>query len=335
MGTESLYSWGYELTQADLNSDGTVDIEIIVSPSSPEEEGEIISGTYAESSGVVTISFEDDGQTEAFPFQLSTSGDLLVRMAKEDGTDYLITTFLKEADSVTASEIAGTWILSLLELGKGVFPQWAAIDSETAVIELHEDGTGNLYFMQSTLTDPEDAQDESTFHFDWSLSGSKLTIDSANGQALGDDAPVLTIGASKEIMRMIDYEESENDSTLEIEYLIKVDLTIQPEVKHLPLFAPAVDYWGSWYGQKERVYTKEWPWVYFEHLGWMYALEGDGQFAWFNDPALDLYLGTDASVFPYFFGTSAGDVYFFDLERSTPSQRWVYGFQAQGWIWPQ
>ncbi|MCC5834634.1 MAG: hypothetical protein JJU20_07865 [Opitutales bacterium] len=335
MGTESIYSWGYELMRADLNSDGTVDVEILVSTPNPDEVGEVFSGSYAEDVGVVTFTIIEDDETEEVEFQLSSSGDLMVfRMAEEDG-DFLVNTFLKEADSVSFQDIAGTWVLSTLEFGQGNLTEWAAIDTETGLLELREDGSGSLFFMQSSLFDAEDSQHEAVVHFEWSLDGPHLTIDSANGYPLGDDAPVFTIGASKEIMRTIDYEVSGDDSILMIEYLVKVDVLIQPEVKYLPVFTPAVDYWGSWFGNKERIYTAHWPWVYFEHLGWMFAFEGDGRFAWFHDLGMAAYLGTDAAIFPFFFGSTASDVFYFDLSRSTVSSRWVYGFEEQRWIQPE
>lgn len=334
MGSESIYSWGYDLYRADLNSDGSVDIEILVSTSHPDEEGDQFSGTFVENAGVITFTFDDDGDTEEVDFQLSSSGDLLVlRLAEENG-DFLVNTFLKEADAVTAQEIAGTWVLSLLEFGQGNLAEWASIDTETSLIEIREDGTGSLYSIQSSLLDAENAQNEAVIHFEWSLDGAHMTIDSANGESLGADAPVFTIGASKEIMRIFDYEVSGSDSFLMIEYLVKVDVAIQPEVKNLPVFTPSVDHWGSWFGQKERVYTGLWPWVYFEHFGWMYAFEGNGQFAWFYDPAMAAYLGTDAAVFPFFFSGTANDVLYFDLGKSTASSRWIYAFAEQQWIRP-
>jgi hypothetical protein len=322
-----LINWGYEILEMEFSAENTVNFTVTES-TNLDEVNETDSFSFTRNAGTIFINDEVE-------FKLSASGDILFRQTFEgDGTG-LVTTLLKTVSpqDVTTQDMAGTWALGLTELARNnpMASEWTGLDSETALIDLRADGSGTLYTIQSTFLNRDYPDEEdAAINFGWSIGGSDLVIHQPGNP--GDEWVRFVIGASKEIMRNIEFEADSWGEFLMAEYLIKIDTPIQPEVKTIPYFSPGVDYFGTWFAQDTEIYTKQWPWIHFSKLGWMRILEGNGLDVWLYDTKLQRWLVTDTIIFPYALGTAAGEVYFIDLENSTPQNRSIYSYHEGTWL---
>lgn len=324
--SDQLTDWGYEILELQFNADNTADFTV-TETTNESELNETGSFPYSRDGGTIVI----DGEAE---FRLSASGDILLRQAYEGGSTALVTTFMKivEPGDVDDQDMVGTWAMSLVELGKNhdtEFP-WTTMSSESALVDLRADGSGSLYMMETSVGQMGGIGSEASLSFAWTVDGSDLLVHSPGD--VNDEWARFLIGASKEVMRDARWKDDYQGEFLTFEYFVKIDAPIPPEVEFIPVFAPGVDYFGTWLASDTEIYTELWPWIHFSDLGWMYALEGNGVDLWLYDLKQHLWMVGNVDIFPFALGADEGEVYFFDLNFSNPEHRFFYSYEDEKWL---
>lgn len=332
--THELLGWNYEIIKATVMGVDEVQLELM-DASNPEDSGNI--------GNVQTVPYSRDGSfmtVDGMQLAIASSGDLIVGSNHWSGDMHAasVLVLMKPADpeTLTMEQVAGVWALGSVEFGKGENQHgpWTHSGGGNIMVELNADGTGQFYAMDHEAWDPEDEESAiATASIAWALDGSSMVITSLMGEAI-DDGPSFVIGMSTGVMRAIEIESDDNELFVMAEYGVKISGFVPNEVKYIPFFNPRIDYWGEWNGSIERVYTKEWPWLYFESAGWIYIAEGTGNSVWLYDYRFDQWFHTDGFIFPFLIGTyqASPDVIYLNLEESTPAKRWVYSFVQGRWL---
>ncbi|MCC5833675.1 MAG: hypothetical protein JJU20_02990 [Opitutales bacterium] len=332
--SNELTDWNYELVEVTVVGPDEIRLELKETSRAEDLEhiGNVRTIEYSRNGSYINV---DDMQ-----LAIASCGDLIVGAShwSDDIQTASVIVLMKAADPtvLTMEQVAGVWALGSVELGKGEnqFGPWTHSSGGTIMVELNADGSGQFYGMDHEAWDPEDDEGAiATAGIGWALDGSSMVITALMGEPL-DDGPSFLVGESTQIMRAIEVESDSDELFIMAEYGVKISRTVPNEVKYIPLFNPRVSYWGEWNGSIERVYTKEWPWLYFESAGWIYIAEGTGNSVWLYDYRFDEWFHTDGWVFPFMIGTyqAAPDVIYLDLEESTPLKRWVYSFVQGRWL---